>query len=468
MRTLFAALVAPLLAGALVLGTAPATAASTVMPGDFTGYAFDACDAPSQKAMDNWRTHSKFAGVGIYIAGMNRACDAQPHLTKSWVRTQSRKGWHLLPLVVGRQASCAPQGLYVGKRISPKKADGYAKARRQGRAAATAGAKAARRLGIARSSVLWFDLEHFDVSKTRCRRSALTFTSGWTRRLHALHYRSGFYSSASSGIAAMEGARVKAPGVYALPDYLWIAEWNGKASVRSAYIPAKGWWPHRRVHQYRGGHDERHGGSRLNIDSNFLRTGKGTVAGRSAPHCGVKVSFGTYRALDRGDRGRKVRAAQCLLRQAKNYHGKIDSRFDKQVARSVRRFQRGHQGVPTSGRVTKRTWAALLSDGPRPLTKFGDGGNEVRRLQRALNAATEASLTVDGRFAAAEATVVRRYQRRSGRTATGVVDRGTWRLLQRGRVVGRLTASSSIAERLGLAGLLGWDDAVEHSIGADR
>src|SRR4051794_8963334 len=75
----------------------PATAGTRVTPGDFTGYAFDACDAPSQSHMDAWRRHSQFWGVGVYIAGMNRACSAQPHLTRSWVAAQGRKGWRVLP-----------------------------------------------------------------------------------------------------------------------------------------------------------------------------------------------------------------------------------------------------------------------------------------------------------------------------------------------------------------------------------
>ena len=144
-----------------------------------------------------------------------------------------------------------------GKRISPRRADDYAAARRQGSAAAQGAVEAARTLGIARRSVLWFDLEHFDTGKRRCRLSALAFTSAWTRELHRLHYRSGFYSSASSGIAMLEGARRRHPDRYALPDYLWVAEWNGKDTVRSSYLSTRWWWPHRRVHQYRGPHDER-------------------------------------------------------------------------------------------------------------------------------------------------------------------------------------------------------------------
>ena len=76
-------------------------------PGSGFGYGFDTCDAPSQRSMNAWNQHSHFSAVGIYIAGMNRACSSQRHLDRGWVRTQKARGWKLLPLVVGRQASCA-------------------------------------------------------------------------------------------------------------------------------------------------------------------------------------------------------------------------------------------------------------------------------------------------------------------------------------------------------------------------
>ncbi|CAA9329320.1 MAG: hypothetical protein AVDCRST_MAG34-163 [uncultured Nocardioidaceae bacterium] len=433
-------LVAAVLALVLPLLTpAHARADTRVMPGSFTGYAFDTCDAPSQRQMDAWRRHSKFWGVGVYITGMNRACSTQKHLTRRWVATQSRKGWRILPLVVGRQASCSPQGYYRGRRISADPRHGYAKARTQGRRAAEAGVAAARRLGIARGSVLWFDLEHFDSGRRHCRRSAIAFTAAWTNRLHRLHHRSGFYSSASSGIAVMDDVRRR--GTHTVPDYLWIAEWNGRDTVKSAYLPRAGWWPHRRVHQYRGGHTERHGGVRLNIDSNVMSTGRGTVAGKASRPCGVRLSFTSYPRLTRGDRGDRVRAAQCLLRLQKRFPGKITGQFDRRTEGAVRSFQRHRDTLPTTGALNTRTWTALLSAGRRPLLKFGAGGNAVRRLQRALDGASNAGIRADGTFGTRETSLVRQLQRRHGHPRTGVVTPKTWRLLQRGQALGRVDRS---------------------------
>jgi peptidoglycan hydrolase-like protein with peptidoglycan-binding domain len=419
-----------------LMGNAPVAADTRVMPGSFTGYAFDTCDAPSQRKMDAWRRHSKFWGVGVYVAGMNRACSTQEHLTRRWVATQSRKGWRILPIVVGRQASCAPKGYYRGRRISADPRHGYARARDQGRRAAESGVAAARRLGIARGSVLWFDLEHFDTGRRHCRRSAVAFTAAWTNRLHRLRFRSGFYSSASSGITLMDDVRRR--GTHTVPDYLWIAEWNGRDTVKSAYISRAGWWPHRRVHQYRGGHTERHGGVRINIDSNVMSTGRGTVAGKASRPCGVRLGFTSYPRLARGDRGDRVRAAQCLLRLEKHLPGRVTGQYDRRTERAVRAFQRHRPALPTTGALGPRTWTALLSAGRRPLLKFGSGGNAVRRLQRALDGASNAGIRADGTFGSRETSLVRQLQRRHGHARTGVVTPKTWRLLQRGRTLGRV------------------------------
>ena len=467
MRHALAALVAALGLTVLpVVGDAPAVADTKVMPGSFTGYAFDACDAPSQRTMDRWRTHSKYWGVGIYIAGMNRACDTQPNLTPAWVTEQSGKGWHLLPLVVGRQASCAPKGFYKHKRISADDRHGYARARGQGRSAAESGVAAAKELGIVRGTTLWYDLEHFDTGKKKCRLSALAFTSGWSKRLHELGYGAGFYSSASSGISALEQARHRTPKRYTFPDYLWIAEWNGRDSVQSGYIGQRYWWPDRRVHQYQGDHHEGHGGAKLAVDSNFMSTGRGTVAGSPAPSCGVRISFPSYPRVSRGDRGDRVKAAQCLLRQQGLYDGKADGRFDRPTERAVTRFQH-REGLPSNGVVAARTWTSLLSQGARPLVKFGSGGDAVRRLQRALNAAIKARLDVTGVFGKPEMRAVAHYQRGTGRSATGVVTGSTWRKLGSGRTAGRLPAMTR-AQMLDLFDRVRTSAVVPFSSGVDR
>jgi peptidoglycan hydrolase-like protein with peptidoglycan-binding domain len=415
---------------AATLNAPPADATTRVMPGSFTGYAFDACQAPSQEAMDVWRERSPYWGVGIYTSGVNRYCDEQENLDEAWVSEQSRKGWRLLPIHVGLQASCANVDRW--RKISGDPTDGYAEARAQGRAEAREAAAAARGYGIAAGSVLWYDLEHFDTSRTRCRESALALVSAWTGKLHGLGFRSGFYSSGSSGIRMLDEARRTTPGKYALPDLVWVADWNGKATTRSSYLSADAWMPHARVHQYTGSHYETYGGVRIEIDSNYMDVGRGSVAGKASGHCGVRVDFGAYRHLQRGDRTDQVAALECFLRKAGHFDGPVNTRFGAGTARAVRRLQRA-QVLPVTGQVDRRTWTVLLARGTTPLLKYGSAGNAVRRLQRSLNAANREGLTVDGVFAGSTRSAVRRYQADRGLARTGVVTTTTWTPLRDGR-----------------------------------
>jgi len=100
---------APAAAGAATAQVAAVGEGNLVTPGDFTGYGFDQCHAPDQRSMNKWLTYSPFLAVGIYISGNSRACRDQPNLTPEWISTQLAKGWRLLPITLGPQASCQPR-----------------------------------------------------------------------------------------------------------------------------------------------------------------------------------------------------------------------------------------------------------------------------------------------------------------------------------------------------------------------
>jgi hypothetical protein len=188
--------------------------------------------------------------------------------------------------------------------------------------------------------------------------SALTFLSAWTRRLHGLGYRSGVYSSATSGIRALDRARILAPGRFTLPDQVWVADWDGRASVTSRHLHSGGWLPHARIHQYLGTHDETYGGVRLSVDSDFMDLGRGSVAPRARPWDG-----GTP-VLKVGSVGDAVRHLQELLRLGAPGSGR-DPRgvFGPATRAAVTAFQRRHSLAPT-GVVTDPTWRLLAGAGP--------------------------------------------------------------------------------------------------------
>jgi hypothetical protein len=437
-RTARTAVVALLTGLAAALAAAPAQASTIVTPGNFTGYGFDQCLAPTQGAMDAWLKNSPFLSVGIYISGDSRGCRSQPNLTKTWVSTQLRNGWRLLPITLGPQASCHPSFPRYGndETINPRPgADGkYGQARAQGRAEAVKAVSAARALGIAPRSTLWYDLEGFDHTRTHCRESALGFLSGWTFKLHELNYVSGVYSSAGSGIKILDDARVKRPNAFNLPDMIWLARWDGNANTSSSYIRDDGWRPGGRVKQYQGGHNETWGGVTINIDRNFLDLGKGSWA-PGENHCnGTRISYPRYARVAPGTTATAmVKALQCLLKEKGTYGGRVNGNYNDGLRTALRAWQKSH-GFAVRDTWTRPNWMSLLVAGQGKVLKWGSGGSEVRRLQRALNAAhDDAGLGVTGVFKKATGDALRTYQRRVDVKSNGIAGPSTWRALRNGK-----------------------------------
>ncbi|MEU9299449.1 DUF1906 domain-containing protein [Streptomyces sp. NPDC048269] len=234
----------------------------------FTGQGFDACTAPTQTSMDTWRADSPFGAVGIYIGGRARAC-AQPQLTAAWVRRQAEAGWHLMPIWVGRQPWNSSS---TGLSTDPSEAD------EQGRSAAEGAADAAGSLGLAAGTVLYNDLENY-TDRDTWDAPVVAYLTGWTVRLHELGYRSAAYVSASSGAQALSAHHDQAPE--AMPDVLWVARWNGEASVTDADMGlpegTTQWYGPRRAHQFRGDHDATYGGVTINIDRNWVDVDPSTI-----------------------------------------------------------------------------------------------------------------------------------------------------------------------------------------------
>ncbi|MBO0846978.1 MAG: DUF1906 domain-containing protein [Nocardioides sp.] len=428
---------------ALVASAVPVTLATTagdaatgnvVTPGSFRGFGFDQCLTPSEKAMTAWLNQSPFLAVGIYISGASRACRLQPNLTPTWVSTQLERGWKLLPITLGPQAPCNPRFPRYGNdpviNNDPGPNGHFGKARTQGYAEAGTAVTTAQHLGIAAGSTLWYDLEAFNQDNNRCRNASLAFLSGWTRGIHALHYVSGVYSSAASGIWALDQARINDPSAYHLPDQIWIARWDGKANTSTTYISNAG-WRRARMKQYIGGHNETWGRVTINIDRDFVNLGVPT--GGPDSHCGgVNVDFPDYPRVKSGSKAELVKALQCLLREQKVYAGRLNGRYTAATAAAANAWQKAHN-LPVRPSFGRSAWMSLVVSGPHPVLKFGSTGPAVQGLQRALNAAIRGTdLPITGVFAELTDQALRTWQIRVGRTASGVANRRIWAALARG------------------------------------
>jgi peptidoglycan hydrolase-like protein with peptidoglycan-binding domain len=394
-------------------------AAAGPQPGNYLGKGFDACTAPSQAAMNAWQASSPYSAVGVYISGSFRGC-AQPNLTASWVTNQTNNGWRLFPIDVGRQAPCTNYSL--------KMSADPATAKSQGVSAAAAAITAASNLGIPPGSAIYSDIEAY-TSTASCKAAVLSYLSGWTERLHASGYLSGFYSSAASGIK--DAASEYNNSAYTRVDHLFYAWWNGAADTNTGtYVPSTYWSNHQRIHQYVGEVTESYGGYSINIDRDYLDVGTGTPP---APTCtGANLDFTAYTTVQSGSTGNLVKAAQCLLKAAGYDPGAPDGVFGSNTATAARNFQAG-RGLTADGVVGSRTWTALLSRGATPTVQSGSTGEAVTRVQRALTAALGRTVAIDGIFGSGTGQAVRDYQSSRGLAVDGIVGSGTWSALQSGK-----------------------------------
>jgi hypothetical protein len=225
---------------------------------------FDACAAPSAQRMDTWWSSSPYTSAGIYIGGANRAC-AQPNLTRTWVSTVRTRGWGLLPVWVGPQASCTPLGNTTKIPADPAAAES------RGLVEAAAAANAADALGFQWLDPVYYDMEAYPRGGL-CSTAVQRFASGWVAGLNARGYLAGFYSSLCSGI--LDLAAVYDDPSVRRQNAVWIAAWNDTPNIfgfgEPCFLSDAKWANHQRVHQFRGGHDETWGGVTINIDTNAV------------------------------------------------------------------------------------------------------------------------------------------------------------------------------------------------------
>ncbi|MFL6054205.1 MAG: DUF1906 domain-containing protein [Actinoallomurus sp.] len=217
------------------------------------GDGFDTCHAPSLDAMQAW--HGDFVAANIYIGGASRSCP-DGKLSHDWVAAVRSMGWRLIPTYVGPQAPCGPHRV----NFTPDSAVDDA------RASAEDAVRRAHLLGLRRHTPIYFDMEAYGRHDPVCREAVLAFMDTWTRRLRALGYVPGIYSSVASGIRDLAQAK----GIKK-PTAVWFAHWDAKPDPwGDRYIADDSWPGHRRIKQYRGDHLETHGGYALNIDSDAV------------------------------------------------------------------------------------------------------------------------------------------------------------------------------------------------------
>lgn len=244
-------------------GSSAATAAITT----YDGLGFDACTVPSVTQLEHLKA-GPFRSIAVYIGGPDAGCPAR--LSASWVGGATRvAGWSLIPTYVGLQAPgcrCAA--------VSTSTAKAFA----QGEQDAASAASIMAAIGIGRGNVVYDDMEGYSRNGTTSP-AVLAFLAGWTAGLDQRGYLSGVYSSATSGITDLVWEVRHNVHRWTVPQDIWIADWNGRATTADPHVPSTFWIHHQRLHQYLGPHWVSYGGVRIDVDADYLDGG--VVTGHS-------------------------------------------------------------------------------------------------------------------------------------------------------------------------------------------
>lgn len=158
----------------------------------------------------------------------------------------------------------------------------------------------------------------------------------------------------------------------------------------------------------------------------------GTMAALDAPANAASsctTAFKTYSSVKAGSKGTKAKAVQCLLKKA-GYSVKVDGSFSSADASKLKKFQSKHK-LSKTGRTSKATWTALVSQGSKVSLKQGSKGANVKRLQTSLTAAGF-KVRSTGYFGPLTKSAVKKLQRSQGWSQTGKATAGVWRALQAG------------------------------------
>ena len=162
-------------------------------------------------------------------------------------------------------------------------------------------------------------------------------------------------------------------------------------------------------------------------------------------------------ALQYGDSGERVLAAQHILTDLGYYHGKCSGDYLDGTQSAVRRFQK-YNSLPETGKLDPATWIVLFSPGaiardgsvpyatpspvpqltptptPAPFSftrkvEYGDSNEVVAAVQTRLAELGFYSAKVSGGYYKITRNAVRAFQQHNGLTADGVAGRETQEML---------------------------------------
>lgn len=225
-----------------VVGLSEAPANAT-LPGAVVeqGDAFDSCGLPSLSDMSTWWSNTGYEAIGVYIGGVNAACNS---VTESWLSSVMAQGWDVWLIWVGLQNNCVNQS---GLSTYSTNAN---TAQNQGESEAQSAVKAAKALGFGANTYIYYDMEAFNTSNSTCSTDNASFVNGWAYEMQtALGEHGGVYGSSCGSDLNDDHGHSN------VPQAVYPADWG--TETKSVYgldcLPDTVWDHDQRIHQFQGG-----------------------------------------------------------------------------------------------------------------------------------------------------------------------------------------------------------------------
>jgi len=139
---------------------------------------------------------------------------------------------------------------------------------------------------------------------------------------------------------------------------------------------------------------------------------------------------GKHLIVKYGNTGEEVKKLQQILSNLGYSPGPIDGVFGPQTDKAVRAYQSANKLV-VDGIVGNNTWTALDAGQTAPQVKhsilrYGNTGEEVRKLQQTLSNLGYSPGPIDGIFGPQTDKAVRSFQSANGLLVDGIVGKNTW------------------------------------------
>lgn len=199
---------------------------------------FDGYNVMSAANMATWWGSSPYYDAFVYLQGSPNG-HTDPILSTSgasWVTQVQTQGWGIASTWVGLQAACVNYVGNIKSFIDP----GSAAA--EGTSEAISAANAAAALGLS-GTVIYKDMEAYSTTDSGCDAAVVAYLGAWVSKVKSLGYSAGVYGSPYN--ASADFSRVSP-----LPDEVWLAQYNYKATIwHLSSLSDSLWSLNQRAHQ---------------------------------------------------------------------------------------------------------------------------------------------------------------------------------------------------------------------------